>query len=342
MVRDILSAPSRRAATRGYHRPMRVAIVGAGSAARRHADLARRHWPDATIGVRRVRSELPPWADEPLADDADIAAFAPELGVVASPAPTHVAAARALLDAGAHVVVEKPVATTAADAVALADGADRILVGYNLRFTAGLGCLRHALASGALGAPRRVRAAAGQWLPTWRPGTDHLAGVSARADLGGGALLELSHELDLVRTLLGTPAWVLADVRRIGEVTVDADDSVEATLGYPDAVASVGLDLLRRRPERRLTIVGDDATATWDLIAGTVRVDTDATSELILQTADDIATSYEREWAHIAEWLGGRCAPAVTIDDGIATLAIVDACRASSDSGTRTPVTMAT
>ena len=43
----------------------------------------------------------------------------------------------------------------------------------------------------------------GQYLPDWRPGTDYKSGVSAQKDLGGGALLELSHELDYLQWFFG-------------------------------------------------------------------------------------------------------------------------------------------
>ena len=48
-----------------------------------------------------------------------------------------------------------------------------------------------------------VRSSVGQYLPEWRKNTDYRKGVSARQDLGGGVLLELSHEIDYIQWIFG-------------------------------------------------------------------------------------------------------------------------------------------
>ena len=81
-------------------------------------------------------------------------------------------------------------------------------LGYQLRFTEGFDALQHWLPT--LGRLYFARLEVGQYLPTWRPDTEVGQMVSARRELGGGALLELSHELDLVTALLGLPERVYA------------------------------------------------------------------------------------------------------------------------------------
>lgn len=311
---------------------VRVAVVGAGSAGTRHAALARRTWPDATIAVVRRSDDLPSWADVLLGGLDDVGAFAPGVAIVASPAPSHVAAAVALLDSGATVLLEKPVSDRLADARALAahPRADRVLVGYSLRFTSGLEALRACVAGGGVGQPLVTRAEVGQWLPSWRPGTDHRAGTSALRATGGGALLELSHEVDCVRVLVGEPAWAMADVRRIGEVTADADDAVHAILGVAGGVATVALDLLRRDRHRQCTVIGDAATATWDAVLGRVTVDDGTGPQVLLDDPGDAAASPTRQWEHFVDVVEGRAAPLVTVADGCATLAVLEACQRSS------------
>ncbi|MFX7793064.1 Gfo/Idh/MocA family oxidoreductase, partial [Acinetobacter baumannii] len=51
----------------------------------------------------------------------------------------------------------------------------------------------------------------GQYLPDWRPTKDYRETVSAKTELGGGVLLELSHELDYAQWILGslTPKYVV-------------------------------------------------------------------------------------------------------------------------------------
>ena len=55
-----------------------------------------------------------------------------------------------------------------------------------------------------------VRCEVGQFLPSWRPNIDYRESVSARKALGGGALLELSHEIDYLMWIFGDIDWVKA------------------------------------------------------------------------------------------------------------------------------------
>ncbi len=322
---------------------VRVAVIGAGSAATRHVTQARRAWPGATIGVVRRAQERPPWADVRLDGLEAIADFGPDVGIVAAPAPVHVDATRTLLDAGATVLLEKPVSDRLEDArdLAIHPRADRVLVGYTLRFTSGFATLQACLADGRVGRPLATHAEVGQWLPAWRPGTDHRAGPTASVSSGGGALLELSHEFDYLRALVGEPTWVMADVRRVGEVTVDADDLVHAILGVPGGVATAALDLLRRDPHRLCTVIGDGGTATWDALAGRVTIDHGRGREVVLEDANDLPDAPARLWDHFVDVVKGQVPPRVTLADGCATLEVLDACRRSSRDGVRTAIEVA-
>ena len=64
----------------------------------------------------------------------------------------------------------------------------------------------------------------GSWLPEWRPGTDYRNGVSAKAKLGGGAALEISHEVDMARYLFGDIDVKYAELQRTSDLEIDADD----------------------------------------------------------------------------------------------------------------------
>ena len=81
-------------------------------------------------------------------------------------------------------------------------------VGYNLRCFPSLSRFRDLIHEDLFGKPLSVRCEIGQYLPDWRPTSDYRAGVSARSDLGGGALMELSHEIDYLSWIFGDVEWV--------------------------------------------------------------------------------------------------------------------------------------
>lgn len=177
--------------------------------------------------------------------------------VIASPAPTHAALAHAVLAAGRHVLVEKPLAMSVRDAEGLtlaASAAARILmVGHLMVYHPALVRLRELLRSGALGTLYYLH--------------------STRVNLGRlrrdeSALWSFGpHDLSMFDFLLGaTPQTVTARGQSVLQPGVE--DIVFLTLRYPDNVmAHIHLSWLSPRKERRLTLVGSHKMAEFDDVA---------------------------------------------------------------------------
>ncbi|MFH8340350.1 Gfo/Idh/MocA family oxidoreductase [Streptomyces sp. AM6-12] len=155
-----------------------------------------------------------------------------DLVVIASPNKTHVPLATAALTAGLPVVVDKPVAGTAAEArtlAALAEDRGLLLsVFQNRRWDNDFLTLRALLADGALGEVRRFESRFERWRPKpkggWRESGDP-------AEIGG-LLYDLgSHVVDQALVLFGPAAEVYAeaDVRRPG---AEADDDTFIALTH--------------------------------------------------------------------------------------------------------------
>lgn len=327
----------------------RVLVVGFGSMGARHLRLARSLLPAADIRVLRRSNEgsVPEGANAVLADLAQATAFAPQLAVIASPATMHLPVARALAESGAHLLVEKPLAAGTEGVAHLlqvcSDRARVLLVGYNLRFLATLRCFRDALHQGLVGEVLSVRCEVGQHLPDWRTGTDYRSGVSARRELGGGVLLELSHELDYMRWIFGEVEWVSACLRRQSALEVDVEDSAHLLLGFeptgerPGIFASVFLDFIRHDPVRNCTAIGTRGSLRWDGIEGSVKHYAAGSGEWreILRHTPERDESYAAEWQHLLACVAGIERPSPSGEDGLRVLEIIEAARRSSDTGAR-------
>ncbi|MGW6555539.1 Gfo/Idh/MocA family protein, partial [Streptomyces sp. NPDC055051] len=130
---------------------------------------------------------------------------------ICTPGDRHAEIAVAALDAGKHVLCEKPLANTVAEAEAMAEAAERAgsrgqvaMVGFNYRRVPALALARRLVAEGRVGALRHVRLTYLQdWLVdpdfplTWRLERQH-AGSGALGDLG-------AHIVDLAQFLAGEP-----------------------------------------------------------------------------------------------------------------------------------------
>jgi len=146
-----------------------------------------------------------------------------EAVVICTPNHLHEEMAVAALEAGKHVFVERPLATTSEGARRVIDVAERsgrvLVVGMPHRFRPGVAALRNFIAGGELGDLYAVR---GSWMTRLVPGSRH-SWRHDRAAAGGGALMDLAvPALDLCLCLIGFPA-----IKRVSCVASPADAEVE-------------------------------------------------------------------------------------------------------------------
>jgi predicted dehydrogenase len=183
-----------RTAPHFFELPMRPALtVLAGRDAVRVADAAERlGWAGIETDWRRVLER----------DDVDLVD-------VCTPGDSHAEIAIAALEAGKHVLCEKPLANTVAEAEAMADAAARAaargvrsMVGFTYRRVPAIGLARELVAQGRLGDIRHVRA---QYLQDWI--ADPAAPMSWRLEkdrAGSGALGDIgAHIVDLTQHITG-------------------------------------------------------------------------------------------------------------------------------------------
>lgn len=202
-------------AGRTFHAPVIAAVEGLRLAAilQRQGSEAEQAYPAARV-VRNI--------DELLAIDSI------RLVVIATPNPTHFDLAKQCLLAGRDVVIDKPFATTyaeAADLVDLANTSKRLLSVYqNRRWDGDFLTIQHLLPEGKLGRVVLFESHFDRFRPdlkdnAWRE----------RPEPGSGVLFDLGpHLIDQAMVLFGAPEAISADVRteRDGAAAADAFDVV--------------------------------------------------------------------------------------------------------------------
>ena len=322
----------------------RVLIVGLGSIGKYHLRLAREFLPHAEIAVLRHKVDLiiPEGADYIFSNIDEALTFAPTLAIVANPATFHLSDATRLAEAGVHLLIEKPLSTTSEgvkDLIGVCKKTNVVLaVGYNLRYLQSLQKFKSMLDDQVIGSIWSVRSEVGQYLPSWRPGSDYRQGVSAQSALGGGVLLELSHEIDYLCWIFGEVDWVQAVLTQQSDLEIDVEDTAHLVLGFAanrserSLVASVNLDFIRKDTTRQCTAIGKLGSLRWNGIAGTVELwshDTDTWHEVFKhQTNTD--ESYAAEWKDVIACIEQGSLPFVTGADGLEVLKIIDALRLSA------------
>jgi predicted dehydrogenase len=321
----------------------RYLVVGFGSIGSRHVGNLRALRPKSRIGILRRsagdRTERPPvGADEVFYSFEQAMSFAPVAAIIANPAPFHFETASKLAQANVPILVEKPLAADLSQAIELVEVCRRfsvaLAVGYNLRFLPGLQWVRDALRENLIGNVFLASAEVGQYLPDWRPSTDYRTGISAQAALGGGVLLELSHEIDYLVWLFGLPARITAVGGHSGQLEADVEDCVHLTFQYdsPWRLITLQVDFLQRIPVRCCHLSGTKGRLSWDILKDRVIVQQLGKSKTVLGNTcrnEDTNLMYIHELHNFLTAVETNKQPACSGRDGINVLAVVEAARRS-------------
>jgi predicted dehydrogenase len=262
----------------------------------------------------------------------------PDFALLTGPAIMHVQSALELAEHDIHLLIEKPLSNGPEGVDLLLERCRNrrlaLMIGYNYRFCQSLQMVRQALGEGRIGRILSVRAEVGQYLPEWRPGVDYRRSVSARSELGGGVLLELSHEIDYVRWLIGEVREVSARVGHLSDLETDVEDLAEIILEFESgAIGSIHLDMVQRTPVRTCRLIGSEGTLLWDGIANHsswYSSDSRSWTDLCHAGTLDRNEMYIAELRHFLECVRGLATPTVSGEDGRRVLQIALAARRSS------------
>lgn len=247
-------------------------MCGLGSIGQRHARLLAENFGAEVFAVRSGKGTLAtPLPGVTELRDLDAAAdHSFDAAFVTNPTYLHAETAVACLRAGVRrIFLEKPIDSEPRAVSLLERAAERskasIYVAYPLRFHPAVAPVREILARRRI---FHVRVTCSSWLPDWRPGQDYRRSYSADARKGGGVLLDLSHELDLVHHLTGRRIERIVGVAgRSGALAVRAEDRADLLLALAGgAAANVHIDFMSLQRERRVQIDHAGGFVACDLV----------------------------------------------------------------------------
>ncbi|MEO5580018.1 MAG: Gfo/Idh/MocA family oxidoreductase [Gemmatimonadaceae bacterium] len=324
-----------------FHGPLIEATPGLSIAAVVTSDPARQEEARrAHSGARIVETAAQLWEH---ASDLDLV-------VIASPNRTHAALARAALGAGLHVVVDKPLAPSSAEARQLIEEAGRngrmLTVFHNRRWDGDFLTIRRLLSEDAIGTPLRFESRFERWRPVAKGGWRE----NPAPEEAGGLLYDLgSHLIDQALVLFGPASHVYAELdRRRSAVEVDDDVFVALThtsgvrshlfmsavaaqggprfrlLGTRAAYVKHGLDVQEAalRNDRRLDVTGfgEDPSDAWGRLG-------DGDDVRRIETENG---GYQRFYEGVAAALKTAAPPPVDPADAVAGLEVIEAAQRSA------------
>ena len=310
-----------------------VGVVGLGSIAQRHCKNLKHCLPNVEIfGVSssgRTLSTTEGGDFQILPSLTSLLEKKPAFVIIASPSSYHLQHSEVFTRAGIPVLVEKPLTASLHDAVKFCELEKHCSVpiglGYCLRFLPELIEIRKFMNSGILGKVLLVESSVGQYLPDWRNERDYRESVSARVELGGGVLLELSHELDYLRYLLGPLNFTHGVLRKADLLEIEVESVADLNLVSEQGVlCTVHMDFLQKIPRRSCIITGVDGRLEWNLLTSQVDwISTEERKTIYYNETLDPNDKYLDMLKNLVATIEGEDNRGATLQDGVATIKLI-------------------
>lgn len=260
--------------------------------------------------------------------------------IVCTPPNSHIQIADLAITHDAHVFIEKPISDRLDNLDELikkaANNQKIILVGYCFRFSEGLKIVKNLIDSGKLGRILSIKAEFGQYLPDWRPWQNYRQSYTAKKELGGGIILDGSHEIDYLYWLVGDVREVFCFADKISDLEVETEDIAEILLRFSNGVVGeIHLDFIQRAYSRNCKIIGEKGTLIWNFGEHKVSIYLADSNEWKIYNVDaDVNLMYIEEMKHFLQCIDGLSIPIIDATQGKRVLEIALAAKESNENGT--------
>tara|TARA_A100000164_G_scaffold380894_1_gene430030 strand:+ start:4597 stop:5586 length:990 start_codon:yes stop_codon:yes gene_type:complete len=256
----------------------KILICGLGSIGSYYVNLILKKWPSFRISILRSgfgrpkKEEL--LVENVFTENNKAIKWKPDFCIVASPAPFHLSQALFFGREGIPLLIEKPIGIPFQEnclwqELILISTKVPIYVGYVLRHYSCAKILKMYLTSNLIGEVLESDFYSGSWLPLWRPNIDYKKSVSARKELGGGVLLELSHEIDLALYFFNNLKINYSFITNTNTLDIDVEDQAFLKgFNNKNTLINIRLNFCSKIEKRYLFIRGTKGEINWDIKRG--------------------------------------------------------------------------
>ena len=211
------------------------------------------------------------------------------------------------------------------------------MVGYMIRLHPLLKKAKSIIDNKTIGRVLNVRAECGFYLPFWHPWEDYRDFYMSWKTGGGGALLDISHEIDYLIWLFGDISYAQGYTQTISDLEITSDDYTSCLFEFKNGImGELHLDLLQPEESRYLKVIGTKGVLIANLIDNTIKFntvdDTNWIEEKVQVSWDDI---YEDEDRNVIHCSRGEKSITTSIEEAAKVMQVIEAIRKSSAYGVR-------
>lgn len=259
---------------------MNVLIVGFGNFGNKYYNLIKKEYPSYRIYLLRHSKNSLKISDE--YDICKIFYSIDEINlseinfvIITTPSNYHVKIANYFIERDIHCLIQKPLDSCYENGLKLLDcNKCCIHVGYLLRYSKVYKCLSDY--EKLIGRLLIVKVNVGQYLPDWRE-KDYRYCVSSHKNMGGGVLLELSHDINYLLGILKNHESfeIQSYTGKISNLQIDVEDSsiviLEVKHNCNKTLVSLNIDMIDFESNRTCKLIGENGTLIGDFVKNEVK-----------------------------------------------------------------------
>ncbi|MBF0216014.1 MAG: Gfo/Idh/MocA family oxidoreductase [Candidatus Omnitrophica bacterium] len=254
---------------------MKIIFFGLGAIGARHAKLIADNYGHQLFAFRsssdREKNDLD---IQEIFDWNSVEKIRPDIAFITNPTGMHMGTALECAKRGMHLFIEKPLSNSMEGVEELEKICDKkgltAYVAYCMRFHPVMDKLK-----GLLNGVKvlHVRSVSSSYLPEWRSMSDWRRSYSSNRNMGGGVILDLSHELDYLEYLFSPIKCLSGSCGRMADITVDTEDYADIVFSLENGVKGImHLNYLSHFKERKLIVDHEDGYIIGDFFNNKVTV----------------------------------------------------------------------
>lgn len=205
-------------------------------------------------------------------------------------------------------------------------------VGYMLRFHPVINELKKIVDQKVYGRPINVRVEAGFYLPFWHPWENYQDFYMSWKIGGGGALLDISHEIDYLNWIFGNIQEVNGLIGTVSDLEISSDDLSASILRFNSGlIGELHLDLLQFEESRYCKVIFTDGVVIADLMTNEIKkFSKNSKKWSVKKLKVDINKVYENEYIDIIDRARGKKSIGCSLRESSHVMQVIEGIRKSS------------
>jgi predicted dehydrogenase len=246
--------------------------------------------------------------------------------LICTPPNSHIKLAKKALKLNSHVFIEKPLSDSLNGIKQIEKLAKekklKVFVGYSFRFDKGLKIVKKLISANEIGQIFSFDAYEGWHLSNWRPWQNYEDSYTVKKNMGGGIILDGSHELNYLQWLGGKIELVYCMYSKIPNISKNVEGIAEILMKFNSkAIGRIHLDFLNPKYNRHCEILGDKGSIIWSFENKTIEIQKNLNKKIKkIKYGNDTNQMYIDEIKHVIKCIKGNKDEIISLKESINTL----------------------